>query len=132
MAATTTARHRLSNTDRELLTADCAACGNGVRILFASAKFRCYEGHREQMERRRTRVRAQLAELKGRPCMDCGGTFPPECMDFDHRSGEAKAGNVGNLIDGSPAKLRAEIAKCDLICANCHRIRTQKRRKGIL
>jgi hypothetical protein len=49
-------------------------------------------------------------------------------MDFDHRDGEVKRGNVGAKIGiwGWP-RILAEIAKCDLICANCHRIRTARR-----
>lgn len=68
--------------------------------------------------------------LKKHPCMDCGGSFPPECMDFDHVRGR-KLFNIGNASTGGIAKKRVlkEIAKCDLVCANCHRIRTAKRRR---
>lgn len=61
--------------------------------------------------------------------MDCGGTFPPECMDYDHRPGTEKYYGVGQLT-GSLTKMKAEIAKCDLVCANCHRIRTHARRRN--
>lgn len=60
--------------------------------------------------------------------MDCGGTFPPECMDFDHVRGE-KSFNVGENFYISESKLLAEVAKCDLVCANCHRIRTVKTKR---
>ena len=70
--------------------------------------------------------RARVDVLKDRPCHDCGQTFPPECMDFDHRDGTTKADNVSRLLHSWPALL-AEIAKCDLVCANCHRIRTRRR-----
>jgi hypothetical protein len=51
-------------------------------------------------------------------------------MDFDHREGELKTDNVANLVASphSMKKLLEEIAKCDLVCANCHRIRTHARR----
>lgn len=67
-----------------------------------------------------------------RPCMDCTGVFPWIVMDFDHRPEEVKEFNVAKLgqYKATPeriAKLEKEIAKCDLICANCHRIRTQRR-----
>jgi hypothetical protein len=63
------------------------------------------------------------------PCMDCGGTFPPECFDFDHRPGETKTHSVGYLVATrySWPRIEAEIAKCDVVCANCHRIRTKVR-----
>lgn len=58
--------------------------------------------------------------------MDCGGTFPPECMDFDHVRG-VKEFAVSKSRFNTMKRVLAEIAKCDLVCANCHRIRTSKR-----
>lgn len=61
-------------------------------------------------------------------CVDCGIRSPhPEIYDFDHVRGE-KAHSVSSLITkGTMADLEAEIAKCDVVCANCHRIRTRSR-----
>lgn len=67
-----------------------------------------------------------LARLKGEPCTDCGDTFRPEAMDFDHVRG-VKVGNVSDMVGGSTDALVAEIAKCELVCAVCHRIRTRDR-----
>lgn len=67
---------------------------------------------------------------KDKPCMDCGGIFPSWVMDFDHREGELKIGSVSRLASTDALnleKIRIEIAKCDLVCANCHRTRTYKR-----
>lgn len=73
------------------------------------------------------KFRGKLNSLKSeRPCYDCGGNFQPECMDFDHVSGE-KLFTV-SAMEGKPwDSVRAEIDKCQLVCACCHRIRTQKR-----
>lgn len=71
--------------------------------------------------------RAKLDALKDKPCVDCGQSFPPCVMDFDHVRG-AKSRCVGNLFNVSEARLMAEIDKCDLVCSNCHRIRTAARR----
>jgi len=52
-------------------------------------------------------------------------------MDFDHREEEVKLFNIANLTSQrwmSVADLQAEIAKCDVVCANCHRERTHQRR----
>jgi hypothetical protein len=78
--------------------------------------------------RRRDRIR-WVRELKNAPCMDCDGRFPWYVMDFDHRDGEEKAFNIGDAVRGMVGleRFRAEIAKCDLVCSNCHRIRTAKR-----
>lgn len=59
---------------------------------------------------------------EGKPCADCGGVFPPVCMDFDHVRGE-KLCNVAKMGTYAWSRVLEEIAKCDLVCANCHRIR---------
>jgi hypothetical protein len=65
----------------------------------------------------------------GRPCFVCGGMFPPECLDWDHRPGTEKAFNISDVLGGAPFnKIVDEIAKCDLVCANCHRVRTESRK----
>jgi len=62
-------------------------------------------------------------------CADCGTRLPhPEIYDFDHKPGVIKARPVSAfLTSGSMDELVAEIAKCDVVCANCHRIRTRQR-----
>ena len=72
---------------------------------------------------------AWIKTLKASPCMDCGGIFPPECMDFDHVRGQKLFGICGNRTRTYEAVLN-EIAKCDLVCANCHRIRHKRRPRG--
>jgi hypothetical protein len=65
------------------------------------------------------------------PCKDCKQAFPAEVMEYDH-VGPDKSANVSMLVNqASPAKVLAEIAKCDLVCANCHRIRTACRRRSL-
>lgn len=62
------------------------------------------------------------------PCQDCGHKFPACCMDFDHRERKSKVKEVGYLVHASRSwqEIVRELAKCDLVCANCHRIRTKK------
>lgn len=64
-------------------------------------------------------------------CMDCNGSFPSVAMDFDHVRGE-KVANIGTLCSAAAPlqKLKDEIAKCELVCANCHRVRTRDRWKA--
>ena len=71
-----------------------------------------------------SRNQAYLREvLAGSACRDCGER-DAVVLEFDHR-GE-KRGNVSTMATwASLATLRAEIAKCDVRCANCHRRRTQ-------
>jgi hypothetical protein len=75
-------------------------------------------------------TRALIHEAKQNgECSDCGGTFPSEALDFDHVPERgSKAFNLNHPTAGASLDaVRAEIAKCDLVCAGCHRIRTRAR-----
>lgn len=76
---------------------------------------------------RKNKVRA-LAYLGGK-CADCGLIEEIDCVyDFHHIEG--KDYNISNLLDCSWAKLEAELDKCVLLCANCHRKRHYYERKN--
>lgn len=69
------------------------------------------------------RNRRRLAEyLIDHPCVDCGET-DVRCLDLDHRDGTQKIDDVARLIGNalSWTRILAEIDKCDVRCANCHR-----------
>lgn len=70
-------------------------------------------------------LRTILIEHKAKPCMDCGESYPYYVMDFDHVRG-VKAHNISKMVShrDSVKALLEEIAKCDLVCSNCHRVRT--------
>lgn len=71
--------------------------------------------------------RELVKAMKDKPCVDCGGTFPPVCMDFDHLAPKTKTFSIArwaHWTKWSEDDLKAEVAKCELVCANCHRIRT--------
>lgn len=85
-----------------------------------------------------------LHDAKASPCTDCGQAYPIHVMQLDHRPGIGKAFNVSSVLWGKadPGRdaaiaehgsakdaLIAEIAKCDLVCANCHAERTFSRHK---
>ncbi len=75
-----------------------------------------------------TELKALVRDTKNKPCMDCGNEFPHYVMEFDHRPGTKKVGNIANLAhDGRKKQLLAELEKCDVVCANCHRERTFQR-----
>lgn len=71
-----------------------------------------------------------LDAQKAVPCADCAGTFHPCQMDFDHRPGEDKKFTVSSGSFRSRASVIAEIAKCDIVCSNCHRLRTFNRTRA--
>ena len=96
---------------------------------------------RKHYLRNQTKIRAQIKKYKVEtskmirsikahtPCNDCEKFYPYYVMDFDHRPGEQKEFAIGaqNKSRGKQQLLK-EIAKCNLVCANCHRERTYKRR----
>lgn len=96
---------------------------------------------RKNGKRYADRARALIQEHKVGPCVDCGGDFPQVCYDFDHRdpmqkhpSLRGKLGhtsvrrNMNYLARTSATQFLDEIKKCDVVCANCHRIRTARQR----
>lgn len=83
---------------------------------------------------RPAQIRAFLLEKKSRPCLDCGGSFPQynyTAMEFDH---VPSRGKKLFTITGKDARgksledIKIEVAKCDVVCSNCHAIRTASRR----
>ncbi len=66
-----------------------------------------------------------IREQKDRPCLDCGVSYPYYVMDFDHVRGE-KSFNLSEVVKGAQSKkvILEEIDKCEVVCSNCHRIRT--------
>jgi hypothetical protein len=85
---------------------------------------------RKGNRRNRKKIRDVIAELKKDvPCMDCGNKYPPYVMDFDHRPDSGKKHNIADLVKYcSVNKVLTEAKKCDIVCSNCHRIRTFKRK----
>jgi hypothetical protein len=63
-------------------------------------------------------------------CADCGFNKHPAALDFDHRPGTIKFFNIKHGYGYGWSRLMDEVAKCEVVCANCHRIRTVKRREG--
>lgn len=75
--------------------------------------------HRNLRKSRRAWLDAQKV---GCGCLRCGES-DPACLDFHHRDPKQKLLSLAEVGGRSwaIAKMQAEIAKCDLICANCHR-----------
>jgi 5-methylcytosine-specific restriction endonuclease McrA len=72
--------------------------------------------------------RSELLEWKRSPCTDCGLTFHPVAMDFDHVRGQ-KLFSISDGWHRTREEVLQELSKCDLVCANCHRLRTIQRQQ---
>jgi hypothetical protein len=77
----------------------------------------------------RKRNREYVWELKSNPCTDCGQIYHPTAMQFDHTDTD-KEFNVSDMVKNgfSLTRIQEEINKCELVCANCHAVRTYERR----
>lgn len=75
------------------------------------------EAGRENARGRRSEKAAFLRQLKSVPCADCKQTFDPVCMDFDHRDGATKIAPVAHMVAYGFDLIRAEVAKCDIVCS---------------
>ena len=86
---------------------------------------------KEKRLRRAKVVRDYVYAIKDVPCTDCGIKYPPYVMQFDHVPGRGeKLFNIGAVGRGKSRKiLDEEIAKCEVVCANCHMERTHGTRK---
>jgi hypothetical protein len=63
-------------------------------------------------------------------CADCGYSEHARALQFDHRVGSEKRGNIADMPGRYPTQtILSEIVKCDVRCSNCHAIETFERRK---
>lgn len=77
----------------------------------------------------RLKRRKVLDEIKSVPCAECKVQYPPWVMQFDHVRG-IKVAEVPKLAVNRQVKwsrVEEEIAKCEIVCANCHADRTHRR-----
>ena len=107
----------------------CRECNIAAQIRFHAdhpelCRERISKRARRVLDERRTLL---LHYLWSHPCVDCG---EPDAvvLDFDHVRGP-KVANVSTLVFALKpwSVIQAEIAKCEVVCANCHRRRTAKR-----
>jgi len=61
-------------------------------------------------------------------CAMCGANDDPVCLDIDHIDRENKRYSIGDLPKKSWGALASELAKCQVLCAVCHRLKTEAER----
>lgn len=84
---------------------------------------------RPDAQRKTALVQAYKLELG---CSDCGYRAHPAALEFDHLPGHVKRFNVMEKVGSySLDAIWDEIAKCEVVCANCHAIRTTDRRSKV-
>lgn len=115
-----------SRDGKERFQSNCRPCDQKISREY-------YEKNKEKQKKmiyasKRIRVEKAKEYVKNlkssTPCMDCGILYPHYVMDFDHQHSKkfliSMAMHDGTSID----KIKNEIEKCEIVCSNCHRIRT--------
>lgn len=102
----------------------CVACGHAItrwERLDDDARAASTVSSMASMDRRRAECRRIVARAKDRPCARCGESYPTWAMEFHHL--RDKAFNISIAGSRTPPAdvLRAEIAKCEVLCGGCHR-----------
>lgn len=83
------------------------------------------QANRESVAAMQRRRRDQVDAIKlARGCIDCGYATHAVALDFDHLPGTEKVAHVSSMLTHSWERIMAEIDKCVVVCANCHRVRT--------
>jgi hypothetical protein len=88
----------------------CNLCSNSIRV------------------KRKTRNKERAIEYLGGKCKDCGGVYIQDVYDFHHRDPTQKEMQPNRMFRLKWEKIKPELDKCDLLCANCHRTRHYKER----
>ena len=113
--------------NKDGLQSRCKECNNDrAKRFYADNPERCKERdkRRKPGARRQSKLRV-LQYLLEHPCVDCGET-DPVVLEFDHQRDKVKALSVLVAQAASWETLQAEIEKCQVRCANCHRRRTAR------
>ncbi len=118
----------LKNAGTGLRSTKCRACQRAyARQHYQKNRPVYLEKARRRRSAQRDRFAASLRlYFRTHPCVDCGEA-DPTVLDFDHRERGTKMATANELIRAADWDgLLAEIAKCDVRCANCHRRRTAR------
>ncbi len=63
----------------------------------------------------------RAVDYKGGKCQNCGYSKCLKALEFHHRDPKKKRFTIARLTNPEWSKIRKELDKCDLLCANCHR-----------
>lgn len=100
----------------------CRIHGYTESISNGARKRRCKKCRTEAVAKRRKKVKQLLVEYKGGKCERCGYKKCIEALDFHHKDDSTKSFGISSKGHTySLNKGKAEVDKCELLCANCHR-----------
>lgn len=89
--------------------------------------------YRSKRLAREKTIKELVRQAKNKPCADCAVSYNFYVMQFDHVNGDKEFNLAHAHKKGwSDARVLSEIAKCEVVCANCHAERTYKRRAAVV
>lgn len=83
----------------------------------------CKDCFNQRVCKRWTKRKINAIKYKGDVCKDCKKSYPPSVFEFHHRNPKTKKFMWTKLRLTSWKIILKELDKCDILCANCHRIR---------
>ena len=90
-------------------------------VLEGRGYYRCRKCRSEGVSRRRKKIKRMAVEYKGGKCEICGYNKCIDALDFHHTDSKKEFGVGEKGHTRSWNKVKEEIDKCILVCANCHR-----------
>jgi hypothetical protein len=87
--------------------------------------------HAIRSAKKRQEIKDIVDEIKSKArCADCMGIYPSVAMDFDHVRGKNEG--IASMVSSAYnlELILEEIKLCEIVCANCHRVRTAKRKQN--
>lgn len=78
--------------------------------------------HAEQAKARQRQRKLMAIEYLGGKCSKCFNEYHPSIYEFHHRNPKEKESDPAQASQLTWEKFKLELDKCDLLCANCHRL----------
>lgn len=101
---------------------------NKEKSAARNAKWRAenkeYVKTKQREDKRQRKIKA--IEYLGGVCNNCGLSWHPAVFEFHHKDPETKDRDPSKMLQLSWARVVAELDKCVLLCANCHRLEHNK------
>ena len=100
----------------------CKKHGNTAHVLDTLGNWRCRKCRVEAVQRRREKIKELAVQYKGGKCCICGYSTCIGALEFHHIDPSKKDFGIGAKgYTRSFSKIKEELNKCVLVCANCHR-----------
>ena len=103
----------------------CRPCKQAYDRAYHARRSKDQKSRKQELQRKLQIEKRQFIYdyLLSHPCVVCGED-DPVVLEFDHVDRSSKDKDVSNMVVNSIAKIKTEIEKCRVLCANCHKRRT--------